>query len=216
MRRFPLATFGLGLLFWGCTPSGDSANTADKTAESGSPSSPPVKSAKEAVTTANADANKATSSLSQKVRSDVVSSTPRPQTLVPQGKPGDATTKPGAKRSASGVEYSVLQEGSGVTPPADADVRIHITGWLRNGDTLASEFWNSRDDGVPHEYKLNDTDLIKGLVEAVTAMKRGERRWVVVPSSLAYGDTGFAGGVPPNTDLVVDVELVDFSTPLQN
>jgi len=130
--------------------------------------------------------------------------------FVAQGKVGDAIAKPGATRTESGIEYAVLQAGKGPKPPFGADIELHLTCWTRSGSALGPEFWNSRDDGVPHPYRLDRSDLIAGLVESIADMQLGERRWVIIPSALAYGERGYAGRVPAKVDIIVDVELASF------
>jgi FKBP-type peptidyl-prolyl cis-trans isomerase len=107
----------------------------------------------------------------------------------------------------------VLQEGSGDPPVRGASVEVHITTWLRSGSLLGAMVWNSRDDGVPHRYRVDETDLIPGMVESLLAMRRGERRWILVPSSRAYGSSGYSGQIPPSSDLVLDLELAGFARP---
>jgi FKBP-type peptidyl-prolyl cis-trans isomerase len=134
----------------------------------------------------------------------------RQSRLVPYAKEGASVRVAGAKTSSSGVVSAVLQPGTGEPPPLGANVDVHITCWLRSGENVGREFWNSRDDraGQPHSYRIDPTDIVQGLVELISEMKRGERRWAIIPSRLAYGETGYGDLVPAGSDIVVDVELV--------
>ncbi|MEM7232572.1 MAG: FKBP-type peptidyl-prolyl cis-trans isomerase [Planctomycetota bacterium] len=136
---------------------------------------------------------------------------PKLDRLVPNGKPGDSIGRAREQRSPSGLTSSVLQTGSGPAPTLGSQVDLHVTCWLRRGGVLGKEFWNSRDDGKPHSYRLNSDDLVEGMVEAIQTMRRGERRWLVIPSRLAYGKRGYGNDVPSGRDIVVDVELVSFT-----
>ena len=133
--------------------------------------------------------------------------------FVPQGRPGSPAQRPNAEKLGSGVEFVRLQDGKGPTPPAGSTVQLHLTGWIQEGDQVGAEFWNSRDDRVPHEYRLDSSDLVNGLVEVLSQMKNGERRWVTIPSALAYGSEGYGSLVPRDSNLVVDVQLVGFKGP---
>ena len=55
--------------------------------------------------------------------------------------------------------------------------------------------------------------MLEGWIEALSDMKKGERRWLIVPSALAYAGTGYSDLIPADTDLVVDLQLVDFTVP---
>ena len=184
----------------GCNPSGEEAGGGGNASlqSSGSSTGSPTSEAQRA--------------LSDGVEERVKAGLPRLKAGVPQGKPGDPVTKPGSRTLASGLVYAVLQEGQGETPLPNAQVKVYITGWLKRGTILGRQFWNSRDDRVPHEYQLSENDLIEGLLVLLQTMKRGERRWVIVPSKLGYGEKGIPDGtVPSGSDLVFDIELVDFT-----
>ena len=108
------------------------------------------------------------------------------------------------KTLPSGVTYTVLEEGEGPTPRLGSMVSVHVTGRLPGGQV----FLDTRRHGVPREYKLDKLNMITGWVDTLTTMKKGEKRKLHVPSHLAYGSRGYAGFVPPNTDLDFEIELV--------
>jgi hypothetical protein len=115
----------------------------------------------------------------------------------------------GFVRTPSGLEYEVLSQGQGETPPLGSRVLVHYTGMLPDGATFAS----TRGSGGPKEFKLDRMSLIDGWVEALLSMKKGEKRKLRVPSALAYGPRGYEGVVQPNSDLTFELELVAFTPP---
>jgi FKBP-type peptidyl-prolyl cis-trans isomerase len=107
------------------------------------------------------------------------------------------------KRTASGLEYCVLQAGREVPGPGPLDVVVvHYTGWLTNG----TRFDSSRDRGEPARFGLNG--VIKGWTEGLQLMTPGARHKLIVPPDLGYGAQD-RGRIPPNSTLVFDVELIE-------
>lgn len=123
--------------------------------------------------------------------------------------PASGPSGAGYTRTPSGLEYEVLSEGQGESPPLGSRVFVHYTGMLPNRTSFA----DTRGSSVPQEFKLDRMRLIDGWVEALLSMKKGEKRKLKVPSPLAYGQRGYAGLVPPNTDLTFELELVAFTPP---
>ena len=107
--------------------------------------------------------------------------------------------------TASGLQYTVDQPGTGVQPTAGQTVAVHYTGWLTDG----TKFDSSRDRGRPLEFPVGQGRVIKGWDEGIAAMRVGEKRTLVIPPSLGYGARGAGGVIPPNATLVFKVELVD-------
>lgn len=104
----------------------------------------------------------------------------------------------------SGLYVRTLDEGQG--PPAQAgdSLLLHYTGWLPNGREFDSSAGSD-----PFAIRLGSTPLIEGWTEGVEGMRTGERRMLVIPPELAYGDTGAGGVIPPGAVLVFEVELVE-------
>jgi len=102
----------------------------------------------------------------------------------------------------SGLQYKVLQAGSGVMPAADSKVEVHYRGSLING----TEFDSSYKRGEPASFPVNG--VIAGWTEALQLMKEGAKWHLVIPANLAYGDRGAPPMIPPNSTLVFDVELL--------
>jgi FKBP-type peptidyl-prolyl cis-trans isomerase FkpA len=115
-----------------------------------------------------------------------------------------AAKEKGAVKSASGLVYLSLKEGSGATPSPTDTVKVDYRGTLIDG----KEFDSSYKRGKPVEFKLDG--VIKCWTEGVLKMKVGGKAKLVCPSSIAYGEKGAAGGVIlPNATLVFEVELLD-------
>ncbi len=106
-------------------------------------------------------------------------------------------------KTASGLEYCVLQKGSDQPGPAATDlVVVHYTGWLTNG----TKFDSSRDRGEPARFGLNQ--VIAGWTEGLQLMSPGARFKLTIPPELGYGSQD-KGEIPPNSVLVFDVELLE-------
>ena len=107
----------------------------------------------------------------------------------------------------SGLRYIVLAEGKGDAPAEGARIAAHYTGTLTDG----KKFDSSRDRNEPIRFPVGKGFVIPGWDEALSQMKKGERRILIIPHKLGYGERGAGGGViPPFATLIFDVELVDF------
>jgi len=106
------------------------------------------------------------------------------------------------KVTASGLQYEVLEEGTGATPTANDRVTVHYTGKLIDGTVFDS----SVERGEPATFGV--TQVIPGWVEALQMMKVGAKWRLFIPSNLAYGPNGAGGVIGPNSTLIFDVELL--------
>jgi FKBP-type peptidyl-prolyl cis-trans isomerase len=111
--------------------------------------------------------------------------------------------KPGVKTTASGLQYSVVKEGTGKKPTAESTVKVHYTGKLLDGTTFDS----SVDRGEPAQFPLNG--VIAGWTEGLQLMTVGSKYKFFIPANLAYGDRPNPGPIGPNSTLVFDVELLE-------
>mmetsp|Transcript_125 Transcript_125/g.131 ORF Transcript_125/g.131 Transcript_125/m.131 type:complete len:139 (-) Transcript_125:47-463(-) len=107
----------------------------------------------------------------------------------------------------SGLQFQDLIEGTGQTPRAGDNVRVHYTGWLNSFES-SKKFDSSRDRGQPFSFQAGVGRVIKGWDEAILGMKVGTRRRLVIPSNLAYGPSGINGVIPGGATLYFDVELL--------
>jgi len=104
----------------------------------------------------------------------------------------------------SGLKYEEIETGSGATAQAGQKAKVHYTGWLNNGQ----KFDSSLDRNDPFEFTLGAGMVIKGWDEGVAGMKVGGKRKLFIPSDLGYGARGAGGVIPPNSELIFEVELL--------
>jgi FKBP-type peptidyl-prolyl cis-trans isomerase FkpA len=114
-----------------------------------------------------------------------------------------AAKEKGAQKSASGLIYVPIKEGTGTQPKETDTVKVHYTGTLIDGKVFDS----SVKRGQPAEFPLNQ--VIKCWTEGVAKMKVGGKAKLVCPSSIAYGDEGRPPTIPGGATLVFEVELLD-------
>ncbi|QGJ71184.1 Peptidyl-prolyl cis-trans isomerase [Planctomycetales bacterium 10988] len=110
--------------------------------------------------------------------------------------------QPGIQTTASGLQYQVLQPGSGATPAPEDEVQVHYEGTLINGTVFDSSYQR----GEPISFPVNG--VIPGWTEALQLMKEGAKWKLFIPSQLAYGERGAGQTIGPNEVLVFTVELL--------
>ncbi|MBN1696311.1 MAG: peptidylprolyl isomerase [Spirochaetales bacterium] len=112
---------------------------------------------------------------------------------------------PDIRTTESGLRYVILKKGKGgASPTANMQVKVHYTGSLLDGTVFDS----SIDRGEPAVFRIGQ--LIQGWNEALLSMEKGEKRLLVVPPELGYGEQGVPGAIPPQAYLVFEMELLDF------
>ena len=112
---------------------------------------------------------------------------------------------PNAEITATGLRYIVERKGSGTeSPKMGQPVKVHYQGQLLNGKVFDSSLIR-KEPAV-----FNVGQVIEGWNEALVTMKKGEKRTLIIPPELGYGEYGYPGVIPPNSFLIFDVELLDF------
>jgi peptidylprolyl isomerase len=108
----------------------------------------------------------------------------------------------------SGLKYLETVVGTGVAPQRGQTCSVHYTGWLSNSGERGKKFDSSVDRGEPLAIPIGVGRVIKGWDEGILGMKVGGKRTLYIPAVLGYGARGAGGAIPPNADLIFDVELL--------
>jgi FKBP-type peptidyl-prolyl cis-trans isomerase FkpA len=103
------------------------------------------------------------------------------------------------------------QVGTGREAEPGFNVTVHYTGWLYDPtakDGKGKKFDSSLDRGQPFNFYLGGGQVIQGWDEGFAGMKIGGKRTLIIPSEMGYGARGAGGAIPPNANLIFDVELL--------
>ena len=127
--------------------------------------------------------------------------------------------KPAMTQSAKTTETRITelqkidtQVGTGREAEAGFNVTVHYTGWLYDAAAeggKGKKFDSSMDRKTPFIFFLGQGQVIQGWDEGFAGMKIGGKRTLIIPSEMGYGARGAGGVIPPNADLIFDVELLD-------
>lgn len=134
-----------------------------------------------------------------------------------------AATKATATTTASGLQYALLQKGTDVKPANGSTIYFKYAGYFEDGNLFDSNFEDiaktfgqfnqARADqngyqAFPFEAGKKD-GMIPGFLEGLSLMNIGDRMLLFLPAKLAYGERGAGGVIPPNTNLVFELEISD-------
>lgn len=106
--------------------------------------------------------------------------------------------------TSSGLQYVDTIVGEGDSPQKGQRVSVHYHGTLKDG----TPFDNSYDRGSPIEFMVGLGQVIPGFDEGLATMAVGGQRRLFIPAALGYGTRGAGSAIPPNADLIFDIELV--------
>lgn len=133
------------------------------------------------------------------------------------------TQKKAAKKTASGLQYAIYEKGKGKKPANGSSVYVHYAGFFESGELFDSskedvskafgKFDQNRADAkaytpFPFQYG-NKTGLIPGFLEGLENLNFGDKAILFIPSQLGYGEAGAGGIIPPNSNLIFEIELLE-------
>ena len=134
-----------------------------------------------------------------------------------------ADTKTQTTETASGLRYKIVQTGAGKKPADGATVYIHYAGYLEDGSLFDSSYEavnkecgkfdenRAKQNGYqpfPFQYGKKD-GLIPGFIEGLNLMNFGDKMLVYIPSKLGYGERGAGNVIPPNANIIFEIELLE-------
>ena len=111
----------------------------------------------------------------------------------------------GYDETTTGLRYKILQNGEGKQATKGANVSVHYKGQLLDGTVFDSSYKRKQ----PIDFPVGVGQVIAGWDEGILLLKVGDKARFVIPSNLAYGESGAGGVIPPNATLIFDVELMD-------
>jgi FKBP-type peptidyl-prolyl cis-trans isomerase len=106
--------------------------------------------------------------------------------------------------SATGLEYTIIEQGKGVKAERGKTVEVHYTGFLENGDIFDSSVLR----GQAITFRLGAGMVIPGWDEGVAYLNAGGKALLSIPYQLAYGENGRPPLIPPKAKLIFNVELI--------
>jgi FKBP-type peptidyl-prolyl cis-trans isomerase FklB len=110
--------------------------------------------------------------------------------------------KAGVQTTPSGLQYEMIEKGTGASPDENDMVTVHYTGKTINGNVFDS----SVERGEPVTFGVNQ--VIPGWTEGLQMMQEGGKARFYIPSELGYGERGAGPDIPPHSALIFDVELI--------
>jgi FKBP-type peptidyl-prolyl cis-trans isomerase FkpA len=125
----------------------------------------------------------------------------------------DTPAQPTVQSTAPQIQIIDTVVGKGKEATLGSNVTVNYTGWFYKpmaAKQRGRKFDSSLNPGrTPLDFRLGAGMVIKGWEQGVAGMKVGGKRTLIIPSDLAYGKRGSPGGIPPDSDLIFDVELLE-------
>lgn len=128
-----------------------------------------------------------------------------------------------AEKSKTGLQYKITKKGSGKKPAAGTNIFIHYAGFLENGElfdtsiaSLATQFGKFDQnranqhgyDPIPFMAGRKD-GMIPGFIEGIEKLNLGDKAVLFIPAHLGYGAQGAGGVIPPNANIIFEIELIE-------
>ena len=107
-----------------------------------------------------------------------------------------------------GTRYQELQIGSGTAVGEGDVVTIHFIAWIDVDGSKGEMIFNSRDHSTPVTFKIGAELVIEGWNDGVAGMQPGGARLLYIPAESAYGEKGSGDTIPPDSDLIYEIELI--------
>jgi cyclophilin family peptidyl-prolyl cis-trans isomerase len=134
-----------------------------------------------------------------------------------------ATLKPKATKTSTGLQYVITKKAGGKKPTIGKQVFIHYAGFLENGMLFDSSIENvaktygkwDPNRAVQHGYQPisfefgNKVGMIPGFIEGLEQLSFGDKAVIFIPSNLGYGEAGAGGVIPPNANIIFEIELLE-------
>jgi FKBP-type peptidyl-prolyl cis-trans isomerase len=133
------------------------------------------------------------------------------------------TTKPTATVTASGLAYKITQKGTGIKPADGATFNFNYAGYFEDGTLFDSSYEDvckaygkfDANRAAQNGYRAfpfqagKKEGLIPGFIEGLDQMTYGDKAIIFIPSKLAYGERGAGGVIPPNTNIIFELEMIE-------
>ena len=110
----------------------------------------------------------------------------------------------GFSKTKTGLLYKFEEDNQSEKPETGKKVKVHYKGMLLDGTVFDSSYKRNQ----PYEFTLGIGQVIKGWDEGISLLGVGDKASFIIPSDLAYGESGAGGVIPPNATLVFEVELI--------
>ena len=125
----------------------------------------------------------------------------------------DITLEKTLKEENKMTEFTTIdsQLGEGREAEKGLTITVHYSGWIydeNEDDKKGNKFDSSKDRNEPFTFVLGVGQVIKGWDDGFAGMKIGGTRTIIIPSEMGYGSRGAGSVIPPNADLIFDVELL--------
>ena len=134
-----------------------------------------------------------------------------------------AALKAKTTTTASGLQYSILQKGTGIKPAEGKDIYVHYAGYLEDGTLFDSSYEainkmygkfdqnRANQNGYqPFPFKYGSKGgLIPGFLEGINNMNFNDKAIFFIPAKLGYGERGAGNVIPPNSNIIFEVEILE-------